>query len=222
MDPCFEFDAVSFAWPGKKPVLDRESFTIPKGVFAMVRGPSGAGKSTLLRLMSRLEEADTGSIRFQGRDINSLKPSRLRQQVAYLQQTPVVPQGLSVRQVLLQAFTFRIHQDRTPPADPELCAMLAQVELDGISLSDSGMALSGGQRQRLCLLRTLIAGPSVLLLDEPTSSLDRDSKEKVEEMAVLACRDKKTIVMVTHDDFVPDTVPVYEITIDQGKVMVCQ
>ena len=65
-------------------------------------------------------------------------------------------------------------------------------------------------------------GPEVLLLDEPTSALDRDSKKKVEDMAIQACQGGKTIVMVTHDDFVPDAVPIYEITINTGKVMLCQ
>ena len=160
-------------------------------------------------------------IQYQGRDIKALNPSLLRQQVAYLQQTPVVP-DLSVRQVLLQPFDFRINRGRTPPADAELLAMLGRVDLDGVSLDDSGISLSGGQRQRLCLLRTLVGGPEVLLLDEPTSALDRDSKKKVEDMAIQACQGGKTIVMVTHDDFVPDAVPIYEITINTGKVMLCQ
>jgi putative ABC transport system ATP-binding protein len=220
-DPCFELENVCFAWPGKHPVLDRQSVRIPKGGFILVRGRSGAGKSTLLRLMNRLEEVDAGEIRYQGQAITAMAPARLRQQVAFLQQTPVVP-DLSVRQILLSAFAFRINKDKTPPGDEALLAMLDWLDLGRLGLGDSGTALSGGQRQRLCLLRALIIGPEVLLLDEPTSSLDRDSKKKVEQVAVQACRDGKTIVMITHDDFVPDGVCVYEMTIDRGKVTLCQ
>lgn len=219
--PCFEFDAVSFAWPGGRTVLDRQSFALPQGSFTLVRGASGAGKSTLLRLMNRLEEADHGTIRYQGRPLDDWAPPALRQQVAYLHQTPVIP-DLSVRDILRHPFSFSINRDKTPPSDAALKSMLERVHLEDIGLDESGAALSGGQRQRLSLLRTLVTDPGVLLLDEPTASLDRESKRCVEEMAEDACRKGTTVVMITHDGFSPAQVPVVTFTLAEGRVALCK
>lgn len=218
--PCFEFEAVSFAWPGGRNILDRQSFCLPSGGFALVRGSSGAGKSTLLRLMNRLEEADAGVIRYRGSSLTDHEPPRLRQEVAYLQQTPVIPDR-TVREILLHPFEFRVNREIPQPADAALRDMLDRVCMETVGLDEPGAALSGGQRQRLGLLRTLVTGPRVLLLDEPTASLDDESKTGVRQMAETVCREGTTVVMITHDGFVPAKLPVLEITISGGEVTVC-
>lgn len=217
---CFEFDQVSFSWPGGRTILDRQDLALPEGVFALVRGPSGSGKSTLLRLLNRLEQPISGEIRYLGRRLADWDPPQLRQQVTYLQQTPFIP-DLAVRDILLYPFQLGVNRRRIPPADEMLGAMMERVRLQEVGLDDSGALLSGGQRQRLGLLRALIADPRVLLLDEPTASLDRESRVAVEEMAMDLCRQGVTIVMITHDGFVPKQVPVAEVTIQQGQVTVC-
>ncbi|HCY88512.1 MAG TPA: hypothetical protein DHV36_25480 [Desulfobacteraceae bacterium] len=219
--PCFEFNEVSFTWPGGRTILHRQSFTLPEGGFTLVRGPSGAGKSTLLRLMNRLEESGDGEILYRGKKLRNLEPTALRQQVAYLQQTPVIPDR-SVREILLLPFAFRINSGKTSPSDDALYKMLGAVQMDDIGLDESGIALSGGQRQRLSLLRTLVAGPRVLLLDEPTASLDSESRRCVEDMTEAACRQGTTVVMITHDGFTPKTLPAVEITLADGRVSVCR
>lgn len=218
--PCFEFHDVSFAWHRERVILKHQSFTLPQGVFALIHGPSGAGKSTLLRLMNRLEEAETGKISYLGQSLTDWNPSELRQQVAYFQQTPVIPDR-SVRDILLQPFFFRVNKEKTKPSDQALRQLLGKVQMKDIGLDDSGAVLSGGQRQRLSLLRTLLPGPRVLLLDEPTSSLDSESKRCLLELVEDLNRQGTTIVMITHDTFLPKNVPVMEITIDQGRVFVC-
>ncbi len=219
--PCFEFHDVSFAWHGERVILDDQSFTLPQDVFALIHGPSGAGKSTLLRLMNRLEEPDTGKISYLDQNLTDCNPSELRQQVAYLQQTPVIP-DLSVKDILLQPFCFRVNKEKAKPSDQSLKQLLDRVKMNDIGLRDSGAALSGGQRQRLSLLRTVLTGPKVLLLDEPTSSLDRESGRYVHELLEDLNRQGSTIVMITHDKFLPKNVAVMEITIDQGRVLVCR
>lgn len=219
--PCFEFENVSFAWPGGKTILDGQSFSLPKGVFAVVRGPSGSGKSTLLRLMNRLEEPVAGEIRYLGRSLNDWSPPLLRQKVAYLHQMPVVP-DLSVRETLCHAFTFNINKALDPPGDSALTAQLERVGLGDVGLGDPAAALSGGQRQRLCLLRAVATGPDVLLLDEPTASLDKESKTVVEEMAGELCAGGTTVVMVTHDDFIPGNTACIEVRVRDGRVEICQ
>ncbi|NWH04997.1 ABC transporter ATP-binding protein [Desulfobacter latus] len=211
--PCFEFHDVSFSWQGERVILDRQSFTLPQGGFTLIQGPSGAGKSTLLRLMNRLEEVETGKISYLGQNLTDWNPSELRRQVAYLQQTPVIPDR-SVREVLLQPFFFRINREKAKPSDPTLKQLLDKVQMNDVGLDDSGAMLSGGQRQRLSLVRTLLTGPNVLLLDEPTSSLDSDSRRCVLELVEELNRQGTTIVMITHDTFLPKHMPVMKITID--------
>lgn len=217
---CFEFDQVSFFWPGGRTILDRQDMALPEGVFAVVRGPSGSGKTTLLRLLNRLEEPISGEIRYLGRRLADWDPPQLRQQVTYLQQTPFIP-DLAVRDILLYPFQLGVNRGKIPPGDEMLGAMMARVHLEEVGLDESGAQLSGGQRQRLGLLRAMIAEPRVLLLDEPTASLDRETRIVVEKMAMDLCRQGVTIVMITHDGFVPEQVPVAEVTIQHGQVTVC-
>ncbi len=217
---CFEFENVSFSWPGGRTVLESQDFSLPKGVFSLVRGPSGSGKSSLLRLMNRLEIPQKGTIRYLDRSLADWDPPKLRQQVTYLQQMPVVPDA-SVRDVLLFPFSFSINKELAPPSDEILLAWLDRVQLGTVTLDESAAALSGGQRQRLSLLRALVTEPAVLLLDEPTASLDKESKAVVEDMVEELCSKGVTIVMITHDDFIPNRVPVAEVRIQEGRVNVC-
>ncbi len=216
----FCFENVSFCWPGGRPVLENQSFSLPAGTFTLVRGPSGSGKSTLLRLMVRLEEPDAGEIRYQGRGPRDRDPPRLRRRAAYLRQAPVVP-DLSVREVLLAPFSFAIARDETPPSDGKITARLEEVLLGDIGLDERAAALSGGQRQRLCLVRALLTGPEFLLLDEPTSSLDDKSRAAVEDLLERQWARGLGVVMATHDGYVPRRAALRELRIQNGRTEIC-
>jgi putative ABC transport system ATP-binding protein len=217
---CFTFERVSFGWPEGRTILRQASFALPEGVFALVHGPSGAGKSTLLRLMNRLEEPQAGTIYYRGRALADCDPSWLRRQVAYLQQTPVVL-NVTVRETLLMPFTYTVNKRLALLSDDDLAARLDEVLLGTVGLDERAATLSVGQRQRLCLVRALVAGPDVLLLDEPTASLDRQSQAVVEKMAQQLCAGGVTVVMVTHGEFAPRGVPIARIRIHDAKVDVC-
>ncbi|PIE66870.1 MAG: hypothetical protein CSA23_06935 [Deltaproteobacteria bacterium] len=216
---CFEFEHVSFAWPGGRTVLADQSFTIAQGRFVVVRGPSGSGKSTLLRMMNRLEEPRSGTIRYRDLDLADYDPPRLRQRVRYFQQMPVVD-DVTVRETMLMPFKYAVNKELTPPSDDALTARLGDVHLEMVDLEERAGALSVGQRQRLSLVRALMTGPEVLLLDEPTASLDSESQAIVERMAERLCDDGTTIIMVTHGGFSPRRVPMVEIHLDDGKVTI--
>jgi putative ABC transport system ATP-binding protein len=217
---CFEFRNISFAWPGGRTVLEDQTFTIPDGSFVVVRGPSGSGKSTLLRMMNRLEEPQSGVIRYRGRDLTDYDPPRLRQRVVYFQQMPVVA-DVTVRETLLMPFRYAVNKRLIPPADDDLAARLDEVNLGMLELGERAGALSVGQRQRLSLARALMTGPEVLLLDEPTASLDSESQVVVEQIAEQRCTDGATVIMVTHDGFSPRSMPMVEIHMQDGKVDIC-
>ncbi len=195
-------DQVSFTYPGGAVILDRVSLTIAAHSYLLVRGPSGAGKSTLLRLLCRLEEPQAGVIRFHGDDICTLPPAELRRKVAFVLQTPTLIKG-DVRSNLLLPFSFRANAALTPPDDGALSDQLAGFLLDEIPLDRDARKLSVGQAQRLCLIRSLLLEPEVLLMDEPTANLDADSAAVVLAAAERLNQAGKTIVMVSHSDQPP-------------------
>jgi putative ABC transport system ATP-binding protein len=193
---------VTFAFPDAPPILDRASLEVPAGAFLLIRGRSGAGKSTLLRLLCRLEEPQAGVIRFGGNDLAALPPTELRRRVALLQQTPTLVDG-SVRANLLLGFSFRANAGRARPDDGRLRAELDRLLLAEVDLGQAARTLSVGQAQRLCLLRSLLLEPEVLLLDEPTSALDADSARVVLDAARDQHRAGKTLLVIWHADAAP-------------------
>lgn len=191
---------VSFAYPQKPALLEHVSLTFPAGSYNWVRGPSGCGKSTLLRLLCRLLEPSQGHINFSGQLLTSIDPPSLRRQVVYLHQIPVVLEA-SVKENLLLPFNFKVNQDLLPPDENLLSVRLEEFLLHGISLQTPAFSLSVGQKQRLCLLRTMLVGPSVLLLDEPSAALDKESAKVVFEMVQRLNREQgTTIILVSHGE----------------------
>ncbi|WP_147819156.1 ABC transporter ATP-binding protein [Salidesulfovibrio onnuriiensis] len=198
-------DGVSFAYPGAAPLLERTDLGIEAGEYLLVRGPSGVGKSTLLRLLCRLEEPTGGTLHFDGTPYADLAPAELRRKAAYVQQTPTLEEG-TVRRNLLLPFSFKSNAALQTPDDNALRNFLAEYLLDGVSLEDEAKSLSVGQAQRVCLLRTRLLSPRVLLMDEPTSALDPKSAAVVLESARQLRDEGVTIVMISHSEAVPDGV----------------
>lgn len=156
----------------------------------MVVGPSGSGKSTLLRLCNRLEAPTAGTVWFRGGDVATLGPLALRRRVGMVFQRPTAFAG-SVR-------------DNLRVADPALSDDDAKLVLDRADLAPGFLnrpadELSGGEAQRMCLARTLVTAPEVLLMDEPTSSVDARSRRALEGMTRALVRDGVPVVWVTHD-----------------------
>ncbi len=193
---------VSFTFPAGAVILDRVSLTIAAASYLLLRGPSGAGKSTLLRLLCRLEEPQGGVISFRGNDIRELHPAELRARVALVLQRPTLIKG-DVRSNLLLPFSFRANAALTAPDDDQLRDRLDRFLLDSIPLDRDARKLSVGQAQRLCLIRSLLLEPEVLLMDEPTAGLDTDSAAVVLAAAERLNRAGMTILTVSHADSPP-------------------
>ena len=217
MKTIIEFDNVSYTWPGGKG-LRNVQLTVPAGAFVRIVGPSGSGKSTLLRLASRLEEPSFGVILFSGRPLGDYAPPLLRRRIGYIQQTPVVVEG-SVRRNLLLPYGFAVNRDQDLPTDEALRGWLDRLGLPGVSLEDKALSLSVGQKQRLCIIRSLLLGPDLLLMDEPTSALDRESRGIVEELTEAQNRAGMTILLVTHFDYTPSTEHM-TVTVSEGLLEV--
>lgn len=197
--PCLELEGISFAYPDGPSLLEEASFLFDQGGYYLVRGPSGSGKSTLLRLLCRLEEPQCGRLLYHGKPLDKIDPAAYRRRVAYVQQMPTLLAG-PVRDNLLLPLAFKANDDLNQPTDSELQSMLDSFLLEGVSLDSQANALSVGQSQRVCLIRSLLLGPEVLLMDEPTASLDMESARVVLDKAQELKQDGMTVVMISHSE----------------------
>lgn len=209
---------VDFAYAGGRTVLSDVNLDVDQGGYLMVRGPSGAGKSTMLRLMNRLEEPDAGRIEFHGKALSEYAPPLLRRRVSYIQQVPQLLDR-SIRDNLLLPFTFAANKDLERPTDEQLAELLGEFLLDDLTLEHNALNCSVGQSQRLCLARALLPGPEVMLLDEPASALDAESRRMVEDLCERLNRDKSiTVVMISHHDYEPRSVAAQWVEVRDGRI----
>ncbi len=165
-----------------------------QGEIVAVVGQSGAGKSSLLRLLNRLDEPTEGTVLLDGVDYRTIPPRELRRRVGLIMQSAYLFPGTVGDNI---RFGPRQRGEDLPRKDVE--ALLARVGLSDFSDRDVS-ELSGGEAQRVSLARALANRPEVLLLDEPTSSLDEGSKSDVEELLLEIIRGGGlTCILVTHD-----------------------
>lgn len=211
MPPLFTFDHVAVSVGGEA-VLADVTAEIPDAGVTVVVGPSGAGKSTLLRLCNRLEAPTAGRVLFRGDDVAGLDPLTLRRRVGMVFQRPAVFPG-TVRDNLRVA---------DPAADDErLRALLTRADLDTRFLERDADSLSGGEAQRMCLARALAADPSVLLMDEPTSSLDEGARGVLEDLARRLVAEGVPMVWVTHDLGQAARLAGWRVEMREGRVVSC-
>jgi putative ABC transport system ATP-binding protein len=176
---------------GGRAVLDSFSAGIPEGATAIV-GPSGAGKSTLLRLLNRLADPERGEISYRGRPLEDYEPLALRREVSLVPQLPALLEG-TVESNLRYAAELA-----SEPLDVD--GTLARAGLDPSFAGRDVAKLSVGEQQRAMLARALAQRPAVLLLDEPTSSLDHAARDAIEATLVrLRSESNLSLVLVSHD-----------------------
>ena len=195
-------------YPTGDHALRSVSLTIDGHDAVFVIGPSGAGKSTLLRCINRLVEPDGGSVRLDGREITTLAGADLRaarRDMAMIFQEFNLVERLSVMENVLSGrlgyvTMWKAWRRRFPPADVQAAfRTLARVGLDGFE-NKRADELSGGQRQRVGIARALVQRPKILLVDEPTSSLDPRTSEAVMRLIVeLAAEDGIPALVNIHD-----------------------
>ena len=175
-----EVSALAKRYPTGDEALRGVSLTVGNDEVVFVIGPSGAGKSTLIRCINRLVEPDAGSITLDGLEITTLPPAELRRarrQMGMIFQEFNLVERLTVMENVLSGRLgyvglWQAWRRRFPPADVAMAfATLRRVGLEGMETKRAD-ALSGGQRQRVGIARALVQRPKILLVDEPTSSLD--------------------------------------------------
>lgn len=182
-------------------ILSEVTFSVPQARIFTVLGPSGSGKSTLLRCINRLLEPTSGSVLLDGQPVSGLPVQELRRRVGMVFQTPALFDGTVLDNVLYGPRLRKEAAAVEPASARELaCGLLHRVGLPE-DLSDKSVAeLSGGEAQRVSLARALANRPEVLLLDEPTASLDPSASMRVERhLLQLADETDLTFIFVTHN-----------------------
>jgi putative ABC transport system ATP-binding protein len=183
------------------PVLRDLSLAVRQGEFLALMGPSGSGKSTLLNLIAGIDRPDSGEIVIDGRDISKLSESDLARWRAA--NVGFIFQFYNLIPVLTAFENVALPLQLTDLSESEKKSRVSRA-LEMVGLSDrtdhTPSELSGGQQQRVAIARALITDPALIVADEPTGDLDRQSAQDVLQMLGRLNRDMgKTILMVTHD-----------------------
>ncbi|OCG24236.1 hypothetical protein A9G11_03920 [Gilliamella sp. wkB108] len=193
-----QFKQINFSYPNQPfAILTNFSLTIQAGEHIGLIGKTGCGKSTLLSLINRAWEPNSGNIYFNDTPLNQLDEKTLRQAIA------VVPQIITIFSDSLRQNLLIGDQQAT---DQQLIAVLQQVELDkllttqeglDLPLGQGGRSLSGGEIRRIGIARALLHNSPLILMDEPTESLDQQTEQQIIALIKQTCKDK-TLIMVTH------------------------
>lgn len=212
------FDDVMFAYESDRTVLHGVTFSVTAGQTVALVGPSGAGKTTLMHLIPRFYDPVGGAIFLDGEDLRDLEVESLRQSIA------VVPQDLylfnssvraNVRYGRLDADDASI-EDAVRSANADVFVDALPKGLDTV-VGERGITLSGGERQRIAIARALLRDAPVLLLDEPTSSLDSASEALIQEALDRLTAGRTTFIIahrlstVRHADLI--------LVLDEGRVV---
>lgn len=178
-----------------KTIIDGVSFSVDAGDYISIVGPSGSGKSTLLKLCSDLIGPTSGCITYEGQDIRTITPEVYRQSVGYCFQRPYLFAKTVRRNIL---FPYDIRNMKPDMDRIEHLFNLLQMPMDYFNRRND--ELSGGEMQRICLIRSLIFEPKILLLDEVTSALDAKNTIVVEGLIEELHKRGVTIVSITHNE----------------------
>jgi putative ABC transport system ATP-binding protein len=191
------------ARPGEAPrtILSEVTFTVPAARVFTVLGPSGSGKSTLLRCVNRLLEPTSGRVLLDGQPVSGLPVQELRRRVGMVFQTAALFEGTVADNVLYGPRLRKEPATAAAASARELaCDLLQRVGLPQDFCAKPVAELSGGEAQRVSLARALANRPEVLLLDEPTASLDPSASLHVERLLLqLADETDLTFLFVTHN-----------------------
>ena len=190
----------------RKQILFDVTLDIQPGEIVIMTGPSGSGKTTLIGLMGALRSCQEGSLRVLGREMRGASHGQrvdLRRSIGYIFQAHNLIESLTARQNV--AMSLRL--DRTCP--PRELAARVEETLAAVGLADRAhhypQQLSGGQKQRVAIARALVRRPRILLADEPTASLDKQSgRDVVDLMNDQARRQGCAVLLVTHDNRILD------------------
>ena len=183
---------------GKKEILKGISFHAKEGDFVAILGNNGTGKSTLMLCLNKIREPSSGTVTINKQNILTLSRKTAAKLMSYVAQKAEVSDATVYDTVMLGRLPYMNWQ--STPRDHELCdAVISKLHLEALKMRTLS-TLSGGEQQKVMLARALVQEPAVLLLDEPTSSLDiTNAHEMLSEVRALCKSSSLTALMVIHD-----------------------
>ena len=192
------FEKVNFSY-GEQKILHDLSFSVDKGEFVCLTGKSGCGKSTLLRLINGLLKRQDGKINILGKDIDSWEIHRLRRNMGYVLQEGALFPHLTARQNMY--YGMKLNKYSHEKCEQRINELLPLVNLERAVLDKFPDTLSGGQRQRVGIVRAIAHNPDMVLMDEPFSALDTETRKNLQDLVKnIHHQLNTTFVMVTHDE----------------------
>jgi ATP-binding cassette subfamily C protein LapB len=214
-----EFRDVSFTYPGQSaPALRKLSFKLKPGEKVAILGRIGSGKTTLEKLILGLYQPSEGAVLVDGIDLRQLDPAELRRQIGYVQQDVMLFYG-SLRENITLGAPLADDADIVKAAEIGGILSLVNQHPKGFDMlvGERGESLSGGQRQGVAIARAVINDPPILLLDEPTSSMDFSSEDDIKRRLAEFAKDK-TVILISHRTSLLDLAERI-IVMDGGRIM---
>jgi len=194
------FRKVTFGYVERRPIIEEADLHIPARSIVALTGPTGSGKTTIANLILRFNRPWSGRIELDGVDINEIDPVWLRERIG------VVSQDIFL---FNSSIADNIRYGRPTATDEEVfeAAKAAQIHDEILSLPEGyetltgerGLQLSGGQRQRISIARAFIRNPRIIIFDEPTSSLDRETEDMIKS-SLLRLFSDRTVLIISHRD----------------------
>lgn len=208
-----ELKDVSYMYSdGNEYVLKDVSYSFEKGKTYAIKGRSGSGKTTLLSLISGLERYKEGSILFGGKELNKIDLDKYRNTNIGIvfQSFNLLPHLTAMENVML---SMNISHVKTANKKKKALELLKKVGLDEEKANRRILKLSGGEQQRVAIARSLSYNPEILLADEPTGNLDKETEDEIVDILTeLAHKENKCVIIVTHSNNVASKVDViYEL-----------
>ena len=212
-----EFKNVDFSY-GQSKILDKISFTIKKGQSVALVGSSGSGKTTIANLLNGFYNSDSGSISIDGMEISSITRESLYKKISIVTQESILFNDTIMNNIRIGDLDS-IDEDIINAAKEANAHefILEQSEKYDTNIGDYGGKLSGGQKQRLTIARAMLKSPSILILDEATSSLDSESEKKIQDAIDKLMLDKTSLIIAHKFSTIKKCDKI--ILIDKGRIV---
>ncbi|MEJ2142923.1 MAG: type I secretion system permease/ATPase [Gammaproteobacteria bacterium] len=216
---AIEFEKVTFSYPDQATLaLDNVSLKIKPGEHVGIIGRTGSGKSTLGKLIAGLYQENTGFVRVDGIDVRQIEPVELRASIGYVPQD-VTLFNTSMRENILFGNAHASDDQLIKAAELSGVMPIIKKHPSGFDMpiGERGLSLSGGQRQAVAIARAVLSDPPVVIMDEPTNSMDNASESTFKQRLSMYIKDK-TFVLITHKSSMLDLVDRL-IVIEEGRVI---